>query len=1261
MRRGLAEEPHLAILATGAGKSICYQLPALVRYFRRGVVTVVISPLQALMKDQVDNLNNTTGSDAAAALYGLLTPPERGAVLERLRLGEVALLYVAPEQLRNASFRRVIEQREVGAWIFDEAHCLSKWGHDFRPDYLYVARFVRWLARRQRLPVPPLACFTATAKRDVREEIRRHFAAELGQELEVFASGVERDELRFRVEEVGPHEKLPRVFELLAELTAPKANGDDALLPSPPGRGAGGARHRGEGSVPSGSAVIYFATRRGAEEGADFLSHRGIVTAAFHGGLKTAQKRDILDDFVAGRVRVVCATNAFGMGIDKEDVRLVVHADVPGSLESYLQEAGRAGRDRLTSDCVLLFDGDALESQFKLAASSSLSQRDIRHVLRGLRRARQRTGEDDVIITSHELLRDEEVDPDFATGSPQADTKVKTAVAWLERAAYLERDENRTRVFQGKPRVSSLEQAEERIGKLGLSRREAARWLTILKAVINADPDQGLSADEIAELPGVASKSPSPDPSDTPAQRVLRTLHEMTDAGLFSTGLRLTAFVKPGGSGNAKKAYEEICRLERALIALMAETEPDADSGDWFELSVRPLNQRLVDEGLSSNQETLRRLLRSLSLDGKGLAGRRGSLELRFSSQGRYRVRLFRSWPTLSELASRRQAVGKVVLEMLCAQAPEGTRAKVLVELGSDDMVDAIRRDIVLRAQIRDPLAASERALLFLHEQKVIQLQQGLAVFRQAMTIRLDERGKGRRYSRGDYAPLAHHYGERTFQIHVMERYAALGLEKIRSALALVRDYFDLKRDRFVSSYFHGEEEVIERATSRESFRHIVDELRNPAQVRLVAAPVDKNLLVLAGPGSGKTRVVVHRCAYLLRVERIPARSILVLCFNRNAALEVRRRLRELVGDDARGVAVHTYHGLAMRLTGTSFAPFGKEAGKDFREPDFDRLIPEAVRLLTNPQDFPGLEDDELRERLLSPYSHILVDEYQDINLAQYELVSALAGRQEADGERKLAILAVGDDDQNIYAWSGADVEFIRRFREDYSAEVHYLVENYRSTSFVIEASNQLIAHNRERMKRDQPITVDAARREVPCGGRWASIEPESAGRVRLVEVDDAAVEAAALAERLAEMRRLDPELDWRDCAVLGRRHSVLEPIRAVLEDRGSRSAGRRSAAACPRPGVCARWRRSCASSAGTAKSCAALQSSKKCAGRWPVRISASPRSSTLGGSSSRRPSPSGTKRPPAPESRSTRRSSMSTRRSPSVVVSRRSATVCGC
>ena len=296
------------------------------------------------------------------------------------------------------------------------------------------------------------------------------------------------------------------------------------------------------------------------------------------------------------------------------------------------------------------------------------------------------------------------------------------------------------------------------------------------------------------------------------------------------------------------------------MLELLAEDEPDADSGEWVELSLRLLNQRLANCGHRSNPQVLRQLLRSLSQDGKGLAGSRGSLELGFRSRHRYRARLLRSWRALRELAERRQAIGRVLLDTLLARVPEGASGRVLVEFSTRDLTEAIRKDLVLRGQIRDPLAAAERGLLFLHEQRVVHLQHGLAVFRQAMTIRIRPEASGRRYTRGDFAPLEQHYEERTFQVHVMARYAALGLEKIRAALGLVKDYFTLGKGSFVRAHFPGDEEELRWATGRESYRRIVESLGNAVQMALVAAPPSKNLLVLE-PLPGLSRGVALRLA----------------------------------------------------------------------------------------------------------------------------------------------------------------------------------------------------------------------------------------------------------------------------------------------------------------------------------------------------------------------------------------------------------------
>ena len=500
---GLGGRPHLAVLATGGGKSLCFQVPALARHHRTGALTVVISPLQALMKDQVDNLEAKTRRPVAAALYGTLTQPERMAVMDRVRRGDVAILYVSPEQLRNPSVTRTLEARQIGAWVFDEAHCLSKWGHDFRPDYLYTARFIADLARRQGGAAPPVCCFTATAKHEVVEEIRALFRDRLGQDLTPFTAGVDRANLTFAIESIGADDKVERIDELLAE-----------HLPS---------------RDPSACAVVYAATRRRTEELRDALAGRGWAAAAFHAGMKAPAKQEVQAGFVDGSIRVVCATNAFGMGIDKDTVRLVVHADVPGSLEAYLQEAGRAGRDRQPAACVLLYDPADLETQFRLSAASELTRRDVAQVLRGVRALSRRLGRDEVVTTTGELMADPDLRFGFDAEDMDADTKVKTALSWLERAGLVERNENRSWVVTARPRLSSADEARRRIAALGLPDAGIARWMSIYRALVAhaIDPDDEtlLTVDSLARLPALEPDAPAA-PQETTG-RVLSILGAM--------------------------------------------------------------------------------------------------------------------------------------------------------------------------------------------------------------------------------------------------------------------------------------------------------------------------------------------------------------------------------------------------------------------------------------------------------------------------------------------------------------------------------------------------------------------------------------------------------------------------------------------------------------------------------------------------------------------------------------------------------------
>ncbi|MHB9006270.1 MAG: RecQ family ATP-dependent DNA helicase, partial [Limisphaerales bacterium] len=825
---GMRDESLLAILPTSAGKSLCYQLPGLVRSYRRGVLTLVISPLQALMKDQVDGLVRRTGTPFAAALYGLLTPPERGDVLRRVRFGDLALLYVSPEQLRNRSFRDAIAQREIGCWVFDEAHCLSKWGHDFRPDYLYAGRFIREFSKSQGVGIPAIACFTATAKQDVKEEILAYFQEETGRKLALYEGGVERDNLRFEVQTVSARTKLERVNDLL----------EDRLPADGPG-----------------SAIVFRSTREGAAEAAEYLLAKGRKAGHFHAGLLPPEKKRIQDAFLAGELQVICATNAFGMGIDKEDVRLVIHADTPGSLENYVQEAGRAGRDGQTAACVLLFDEEDCERQFRMGARSELSRRDIAQILRALRRAR-RGDQDQIVITAGEILRDEEIETDIEMHDRGADTKVRTAISWLERAGLVQREENVTNVFQARLLVRDLAEAVARISPLNLSSGEQALWLAILREIINAGPGDSLTVDRLALLPEFTAFAQSgPAAKAGPeyvSARVLKILGSMAQVGLMKRDTLLNAFVRHQVPDHSRIRFERVLATDRRLVDVLALEEPDPEG--WMPLSLTLLNQRLLDGGGDSSVELVRSLLKSLSEDGRGFAGSHGSLDLRHATRDSYRVRVRRSWTAIGELAEKRRRVAAVVVDVLLAKIPAGTpaRADLLVEFSFEELRDAIGRDLLLRSELKDPDAALERALMYLHEQRVIILQQGLAVFRSAMTIRLPVEHRREKYRVAHYQPLQHHYLERVLQVHVMSEYARRGLERIREALGLVLAYFTLNKDAFVRRYLGTRPELLQHATTAASFQRIVTDLANPAQLKVVTAPLHRNLLILAGPGSGK-------------------------------------------------------------------------------------------------------------------------------------------------------------------------------------------------------------------------------------------------------------------------------------------------------------------------------------------------------------------------------------------------------------------------
>ncbi len=331
----------LGVMPTGGGKSLCYQVPALMQES----LTVIISPLISLMKDQVDSLLQSSVA-GAATLHSGLAPEERWEVERKVRSGEIKMLYVAPERLRSLEFVLSLRRSGVGLFVVDEAHCISEWGHNFRPDYLFLPRSIRDLGN------PPVLALTATATPRVREDILDSLKM---RSPEVVVRSFNRPNLTYRVLEAKKKEhKLPLVLEAIRRS-------------KPPG-------------------IVYATTRKECEELASNLRGSGVEAAAYHAGMAPEERSSVQERFMTDELPVVVATVAFGMGVDKPNVRFVIHSSVPGSLPAYLQESGRAGRDGEHSQCVILYRNADIGRRKRFVTLDTAGEEEVTSFFQGLSR-----------------------------------------------------------------------------------------------------------------------------------------------------------------------------------------------------------------------------------------------------------------------------------------------------------------------------------------------------------------------------------------------------------------------------------------------------------------------------------------------------------------------------------------------------------------------------------------------------------------------------------------------------------------------------------------------------------------------------------------------------------------------------------------------------------------------------------------------------------------------------------------------------------
>ena len=349
----------LGIMPTGAGKSLCYQIPALLL----PGITLVVSPLISLMKDQVSTLNQA--GIHAAFLNSSLSAAQYRKALGFAMEGRYKIIYVAPERLLTPEFLCAVQSMEISMISVDEAHCISQWGQDFRPSYLKITEFVEQLPAR-----PVIGAFTATATKEVRDDIEALLSLRDPVRL---VTGFDRKNLKFTVQQ--PKDKFAAVESFLAE-------------------------HEAD------CGIIYCLTRKNVEEVCEKLEQKGYSVTRYHAGLSDLERKENQEDFIYDRKQIMVATNAFGMGIDKSNVRYVIHYNMPKNMESYYQEAGRAGRDGLPAECILLYAGqDVITNQFFIENMAQESE-DPETTALIRQREEERLKKMTFYCFTHECLRD---------------------------------------------------------------------------------------------------------------------------------------------------------------------------------------------------------------------------------------------------------------------------------------------------------------------------------------------------------------------------------------------------------------------------------------------------------------------------------------------------------------------------------------------------------------------------------------------------------------------------------------------------------------------------------------------------------------------------------------------------------------------------------------------------------------------------------------------------------------------------------------
>ena len=988
----------LAVFPTGGGKSITFQVPALMSGAATKGLTVVISPLQSLMKDQVDNLEKIGITDAVT-INGLLDPIERSKSFERVEDGSASILYISPESLRSKSIERLLLGRKIVRFVIDEAHCFSAWGQDFRVDYLYIGDFIKSIQEKKNLEETiPVSCFTATAKKKVIEDICAYFKDKLSVDLEIFSTSSTRTNLHYKVfGKSNEEEKYNTVRDLIGEKNCP--------------------------------TIIYVSRTRRAYLLAERLTQDGFNAKPYHGKMEAKEKTTNQNAFISGEVQIMVATSAFGMGVDKKDVGMVIHYEISDSLENYIQEAGRAGRDEhISADCFVLFNEEDLSKHFILLNQTKLSIKEIQQVWKAIKEITKFRSS--VSNSALEIARKAGWDDNVV----EIETRVTTAIAALEDAGYLKRGQNVPRIFANSILSKNAQEAIEKINaSQRFNEKQKEKGIRIIKKLISSK-----SRKQATEEPAESRIDYISDHLGIVKEEVINIITLLREESILADAKDLTAFIKKGENSN--RSYSIVNgynQIEKFLLPIFDEEEKI--------VHLKELNEGAELKGCKEvNPNKIRTIINFWAI--KNWIKRHNDNY----SRNHVTVKYTQPKEIIQDKLTKRHELAQFIVDYLYQKSRENAtqsepeKDEMLVEFSVHELKEKYEKSIQL-FKLNISIDDIEDTLFYLLRIDAIKIEGGFLVVYNQLTLDRIEPDNKKRYKTEDYQKLNQFYENKVQQIHIVGEYAQKMIGDYKGALLFVEDYFQLNYASFLNKYFPGSRQnEIKRNITPAKFQQLFGTL-STKQLEIIKDNEAKNIVVVAGPGSGKTRVLVHKLASLLLMEDVKHEQLLMLTFSRAAATEFKKRLLALIGNAANYIEIKTFHSYCFDLL-----------GKVGTLEKSDSILQSTSEKIKSGE----VEINRITKTVL------VIDEAQDMNADEFALIDALIEKNE-----EMRVIAVGDDDQNIFEFRGASSKYLEQFITERKATKYELVENYRSKSNLVEFTNGFVKTLRHRLK-ETPITA---------------------------------------------------------------------------------------------------------------------------------------------------------------------------------------------